>query len=241
MTCIDSPDDELDLALECKVTFRQGFVWQSAARLRPHRGLGPRVAERPGFGWFFGGDAFMNAWAMTAYGDRATVKQTLEFLRIRQRADGKMMHELSQGAGYIRWFEDFPYGYYHADTTPLYIIAVRDYVRASGDDAFAKDFWPSIRKAYDYCASTDEDGDGLMDNTKAGLAAVEAGKLRRADVLTDVYLAAVWTEATDAVSELGTALVERDFARSARGATRRALASLNRRFSTAEAGSRSRF
>ncbi len=46
-----------------------------------------------------------------------------------------MMHELSQGAGFIRWFEDYGYGYYHADTTPLYIVAVRDYVRASGDAA----------------------------------------------------------------------------------------------------------
>jgi protoheme IX farnesyltransferase len=41
-----------------------------------------------------------------------------------------------------------------------------------------------MRKAYDYCAATDEDGDGLMDNTKAGLAAVETGTLRRRDVLT---------------------------------------------------------
>ena len=135
---------------------------------------------------------------MTAYGDFDTVRQSLEFLRKRQRADGKMMHELSQGAGFIRWFEDYPYGYYHADTTPLYIVAVRDYVRASGDVAFAKDFWPSMRKAYDYCVSTDEDGDGLMDNTKAGLAAVETGTLRSRDVLTDVFLGAAWTEAADA-------------------------------------------
>ena len=112
------------------------------------------------------------------------------------------MHELSQGAGFVRWFEDYGYGYYHADTTPLYIVAVRDYVRASGDAAFAKDFWPSMRKAYDYCASTDEDGDGLMDNTKAGVGAVETGALRRRDVLTDVYLGTVWTEAAGAMRDL---------------------------------------
>ena len=137
---------------------------------------------------------------MSAYGDLDTVRQSLEFLRKRQRADGKMMHELSQGAGFIRWFEDYGYGYYHADTTPLYIVAVRDYVRASGDAAFARDFWPSMRKAYDYCASTDEDGDGLMDNTKAGVGAVETGALRRRDVLTDVYLGTVWTEAAGAMA-----------------------------------------
>ena len=166
---------------------------------------------------------------MTAYGDFDTVKQSLEFLRKRQRADGKMMHELSQGAGYIKWFEEFPYGYYHADTTPLYIIAVRDYVRASGDVAMAKDFWPSMKKAYDYCASTDEDGDGLMDNTKAGLAAVETGTLRRRDVLTDVFLGAAWTEAADAAAELA-AIAGDPFASTAKAAAAKARQSLNARF-----------
>ena len=140
---------------------------------------------------------------MTAYGDFQTVRRSLEFLRARQRADGKMPHEISQGAAYIRWFEEFPYAYYHADTTPLYITAVRDYVRASGDAAFAKESWPSVRKAYDYCAAADEDGDGLMDNTKAGGAAVETGTLRSADVQTDVFLAAAWAEAASAAAELG--------------------------------------
>lgn len=231
LTSIETPDPRIDLAFEWgKVALDKGFVCNPHLGCGLIAGLGPSgMTERPGFGWFFGGDAFMNSWAITAYGDHATVKQTIEFLRTRQRADGKMMHELSQGAGYIRWFEDFPYGYYHADTTPLYIIATRDYVRASGDLAFAKDIWPSIRKAYDYCASTDEDGDGLMDNTKAGLAAVETGKLRRADVLTDVYLAAVWTEAAEAAAELA-AIAGDTFAVTARAAHVKARASINQRF-----------
>jgi hypothetical protein len=141
-----------------------------------------------------------------------------------------MMHELSQGAAYIRWFEEFPYGYYHADTTPLYIVAVSDFVRESSDLDFAREIWPSIRKAYEYCASTDEDGDGLMDNTRAGLGAVETGSLRSADVLTDVYLAAAWTAATKAASEMASVLAERDFSSEARSANEKALGSLNRRF-----------
>jgi glycogen debranching enzyme len=231
MTSIDTPDDRLDLALEWgKVALDKGFVCNPHLGCGLIAGLGPSgTSERPGFGWFFGGDTFINSWAMTAYGDFDTVKQSLDFLRKRQRADGKMMHELSQGAGYIKWFEEFPYGYYHADTTPLYIIAVRDYVRVSGDVAFAKDMWPSIRKAYEYCASTDEDGDGLMDNTKAGLAAVETGALRRRDVLTDVFLGAVWTEAADAAGELG-ALAGDVFASTARVVAVKARAALNKRF-----------
>jgi glycogen debranching enzyme len=231
MTSIDSPDDRLDLAFEWgKVALDKGFVCNPHLGCGMLAGLGPSgTSERPGFGWFFGGDTFINSWAMTGYGDFATVKQALEFLRIRQRADGKMMHELSQGAGYIKWFEDYPYGYYHADTTPLYITAVRDYVRASGDVKFAKAMWPSIKLAYDYCISTDEDGDGLMDNTKAGLAAVETGALRRRDVLTDVYLGAAWTEAASAAAELAIVIGD-PFAPKATEAATKAHDSLNRRF-----------
>jgi hypothetical protein len=113
MTSVRTPDPRIDLAFEWgKVALDKGFVCNPHLGCGLIAGLGPSgTTERPGFGWFFGGDAFMNAWAMTAYGDFETVKQTLEFLRRRQRTDGKMMHELSQGAGYIRWFEDFPYGY----------------------------------------------------------------------------------------------------------------------------------
>lgn len=231
LTSIETPDRRMNLAFEWgKVAMDKGFICNPQLGCGLIAGLGPSGnTERPGFGWFFGGDAFMNAWAMTSYGDFDTVKQTLEFLRKRQRADGKMMHELSQGAGYLRWFEDFPYGYYHADTTPLYIVAVRDYVRASGDEAFAKDVWPSIRKAYEYCLSTDEDGDGLMDNTKAGLAAVETGKLRRGDVLTDVYLASIWTDAAAATAELASVAGD-PMAPAARATYEKARASLNKRF-----------
>ena len=232
MTRIDSPDDDLDLALEWgKVALDKGFVCNPRLGCGLIAGLGPSGrSERPGFGWFFGGDAFINSWAMTAYGDFDTVRESLRFLSKRQRADGKMMHELSQGAAYIPWFEEFPYGYYHADTTPLYVLAVSDFVRESSDLDFAREIWPSIRKAYEYCASTDEDGDGLMDNTQAGLGAVETGALRSTDVLTDVYLAAAWTAATEAASEMASALAERDFALEARAAHEKARGSLNRRF-----------
>ncbi len=231
MTRLESPDPRFDLAFEWgKVALDKGLVCNPHLGCGLIAGLGPSgTTERPGFGWYFGGDTFINAWAISSYGDLDTVRQSLEFLRKRQRADGKMMHELSQGAGFLRWFEDYPYGYYHADTTPLYIVAVRDYVRASGDTAFAKDFWPSMRKAYDYCTSTDEDGDGLMDNTKAGLAAVETGTLRSRDVLTDVFLGSVWTEAAAAMRDLA-AIADPAFAPTADIAARKARAALNRRF-----------
>ena len=68
----------------------------------------------------------MNAWALGAYGDLRTTRETLAFFAKFQRADGKMPHEISQGAGLLDWFDEFPYAYYHADTTPLFISAVTD-------------------------------------------------------------------------------------------------------------------
>lgn len=234
-THIDTPDDVIDLALEWgKVALDKGFVCNPDLGCGLIAGLGPSGAtERPGFGWFFGGDTFMNAWAMTASGDRDDVRRSLEFLRGHQRADGKMPHEISQGAAYVRWFDDFPYAYYHADTTPLYITAVADWARATGDLEAARAFWPSVQRAYAYCAGADEDGDGLMDNTKAGLAAVETGALRSRDVLTDVYLAAAWTDATGRMAYLAESLGAGREAAAAREAHRRARAALQRRFASA--------
>jgi glycogen debranching enzyme len=231
LTSLDTPDDRLDTAFEWgKAALDKGFICNPQLGAGLIAGLGPSgTSERPGFGWFFGGDAFINAWAIAGYGDFDTVRQSLEFLRARQRDDGKMMHELSQGAAYIRWFEQYPYGYYHADTTALYVVAVRDYVAASGDTAFARAMWPSVRQAFEYCALMDEDGDGLMDNTLAGLAAVETGKLQAKDVQTDVFLAAAWADAAAAAAELA-ALAEPAFAPTARTAAAAARAALNRRF-----------
>lgn len=232
MVSIETPDERIGLALEWgKVALDKGFVCNPHLGCGLVAGLGPSgTTERPGFGWFFGGDAFMNMWAMTAYGDFDTVRRSLEFLRQRQRDDGKMMHELSQGAGYIDWFGDYPYAYYHADTTPLYIAAVRDYVRISGDLDLARRLWPSVKLAYEYCVSTDEDGDGLMDNTLAGLAAVETGALRSGEVLTDVYLAAAWATAADAAAELALIVGDTDLGRAAADAAVKARASANERF-----------
>ena len=228
---LETPDARLNLAYEWgKVALDKGFVCNPHLGAGLIAGLGPSgTTERPGFGWFFGGDAFINAPAIDGYGGFEIVAESLRFLRARQRDDGKMMHELSQGAAYVRWFEEYPYGYYHADTTALYIVAVRDHVAVTGDVALARELWPSIRRAFEFCELMDEDGDGLMDNSLAGLAAVETGKLRSKDVLTDVFLAAAWTDAAAATADLA-AIAEPAFAPRAVAAAVTARAALNRRF-----------
>ena len=210
MLSIETPDEKLNLAFEwAKVSLDKGMVDN------PDLGLGLVAGwnatgdgARPGFGWYFGGDAAMNSYAMTAYGDWENVKATFRFLAKYQRADGKIPHEISQSAGMIKWFEEYPYGFIHADTTPFYIAAVCNYYLQSGDVEFIKELWPTLKKAYQFCVDNDTDGDGILENSKAGLGASELGSLLE-NLHQDIYLAATNLEASTAIIELGSVLNER--------------------------------
>ncbi len=231
-TRIVSPDPVLNQAFEwAKVTLDKGFM------CNPDLGCGlvagfntSGKSARPGFAWFFGGDAFINGFALQGIGEYDVMRKAYEFLQKYQRKDGKMPHEISQSAGMIPWFKEFPYAYYHADTTPFYLISMGDYLQTTGDVTFIRKSWPSLTKAYRYCLSTDADGDGLMDNLKAGLAAVETGKLRTRKTLTDIYLAAVWTRALDRMATMAMSIGKKRFARKARSRYEKALHALNQRF-----------
>lgn len=163
---------------------------------------------RPGFAWFFGGDAFINSLAMNSYGDYRSVKTALEFTQKWQRQDnfpirkkspteknidiGKMAHELSQSDGLVDWWNDYHYGYNHADTSPWYLVAVGDYFRKTGDVGFIKKSWDSIVQAYEWCKSKDSNGDGLMDLKGAGLGVLEFGSLVK--IFNDNYTQSIWTQ-----------------------------------------------
>src|SRR5260370_530680 len=131
---------------------------------------------RPGFDWFFGRDSFWTSFALNAAGDFSSARTALEFVSKYQREDGKIPHEISQGAHFVDWFKGYPYPYASADATPLYIIAMNDYVVESGDAAFAKQKWNSLWKAYEFLRST-FDEQGFPKNAGIGHAWVEAGPL----------------------------------------------------------------
>jgi glycogen debranching enzyme len=190
-----TPDEKINLAYEWgKITFDNMMVDHPEYGLGMMAGLGcAGKSGRPGFGWFFGGDAFLNSLAMIGYGDFQLVKNSLKFVQQFQREDGKIAHEVSQSAGLIDWFKEYPYAYIHADTTCFYLIAMYEYLMASGDLEFIKESLDSITKAYSWCISTDENGDGLMDNTKAGLGAFEIPPFTK--TRTDIYLASSFTYA----------------------------------------------
>ena len=135
--------------------------------------------------------AYLNQW------DK--LRQGFELLRKYQRDDGKIMHELTSAVevlGRSNW-EKQKYFYAAADSTSLYIIALRRCLDASGDLAFIKEMYPSITKAFTHMISTDYDGDGLMDNDD-GTGWVEAGPLAEGQIAkghTTFYLGAVYTKA----------------------------------------------
>lgn len=206
---IETPRKEINLALEwAKISLDNTFVDNPDLGYGMVAGLGPSgTGGRPGFGWFFGGDAFINSLALTSLGALEEVRAALTFTQKWQRADGKMAHELSQAAGYIDWFRDYPYAYLHGDTTPYYLVALWDYYQATGDLIFLQRAWTSARKAFEWCLTTDEDGDALMDNRRAGLGAMEYGALT--DIQTDIYLAAVWIKAFQSFEKMAAIVGEK--------------------------------
>jgi len=159
-------------------------------------------SARPGFGWFFGRDSLYTLYAIDSYGDFALAKTELEFLMKRQRADGKVMHEYSQTAGEFDW-ASLPYEYAAADATPLFLTAVRDYVRTSGDVAFLQAHRDAVMNAWNFEITHDADGDGIYDNAQ-GTGWVESwppGMPRQ-----EIYLALLDEQASRAMSDLSALL-----------------------------------
>jgi len=171
-------------------------------------------SARPGFGWFFGRDALYTLYAVNNYGDFALSKSELEFLIHRQRADGKMMHEYSQTAAAIDW-KAFPYMYAAADSTPLFLLAVADYVKASGDVAFLTANREAIEKAWAFETDPahDTDHDGIYDNSQ-GTGWVESwpGGMPH----QEIYLALLDQQASGAMAEIESVLKDSEKSASAK-------------------------
>jgi hypothetical protein len=172
---------------------------------------------------------------MSGLGLWTDVATGLRFLAKYQRDDGKITHEISQAAGRLPWFTEFPYAYYHADTTPFWIVAVWRYWLASGDQELVRELWPHVNRAYAWCTKHDGDGDGLIENTSAGLGAIEVGEIGE-DIHEDIYLAAVWLESLRAMQALADAAGEPALAADARGRFERGSATLNDRYWLAAVG-----
>jgi GH15 family glucan-1,4-alpha-glucosidase len=198
---LELPDAQIQQAYDwSRVSMVQGIVsnpYLGTGLVAGYRTSGE--SQRPGFAWFFGRDSMWTALALDAEGDFATTRTALQFISKYQREDGKMPHEIAQAANFVPWFKDFPYGYASADATPLYIIAMNDYVTESGDVAFAKEKWESIWKAYQFLRSTYDDQD-FPKNFGIGHGWVEGGPLL--PVKSEFYHSGLGVEALRALSNL---------------------------------------
>jgi hypothetical protein len=198
---VELPDAQIQQAYDwSRVSMVQGLVnnpFLGTGLVAGYRTSGE--SQRPGFAWFFGRDSLWTSLALDAAGDFSTTRTALQFISKYQREDGKMPHEIAQAASFVPWFKDFPYGYASADATPLYIIAINDYVTESGDVAFAKEKWDSIWKAYQFLRST-HDERGFPKNFGVGHGWVEGGPLL--PVNSEFYHSGLGVEALRALSNL---------------------------------------
>ncbi len=153
---------------------------------------------RPGFGWFFGRDTLWTLYAIDSYGDFALARNALDFLISRQREDGKIMHEFSQSADRVDW-KSYPYMYAAADATPLFVMAIEDYVRATGDLDFLRRHWETVQRAYNFTRA--HTTDGIYDNSQ-GTGWVESWPPGMPH--QELYLAALDQQSAEAYSRLAT-------------------------------------
>lgn len=191
-------------------------------------------SERPGFAWFFGRDALWTTFAVNSYGDYATTRTALNFLKNFQRSDGKIPHEISQSASLIDWFKKYVYPWASADATPLYVIAHADYWRASGDVELIKANWDSLIKAYRFSEATDTDNNALIENTKIGHGWVEGGALYPPH--EEVYMQGVWIEASRSFAELAELMNDQETAAAARASAERTRAAMEQIYWLPERG-----
>ena len=214
LTAVETPDASLNEAF----AWAEISIEQLRARSEPQHETALVAgyyssgdSARPGFGWFFGRDALYTLYAVNGMGDFALTRNELEFLIARQRDDGKMMHEYSQTAAFLDW-KALPYQYAAADATPLFLLAMLDYVQASGDVEFLRKHRSAIEKAWTFETTHDSDGDGIYDNSQ-GTGWVESWPPGMPH--QEIYLALLDQQASTAMSKLSALLGDNTTSKSA--------------------------
>ena len=206
---LDLPDRQLQQAYDwSRLSVIQGLVDSpllGEGLVAGYRTSG--TSQRPGYAWFFGRDSFWTSFALNSVGDFATSRKAIAFISQYQREDGKIPHEISQSASLVDWFKRYPYPYVSADATPLFIIAMNDYVAQSGDVDFARQQWPRLWKAYQFLRST-YDANNFPRNFSVGHGWVEGGPLL--PVKTEIYQSGTGLEALRALSNLARLLGKSD-------------------------------
>ena len=223
---VDTPDPAFDQAMR----WAEVSIDQSKVRHGDEIGLVAGYtpagdSARPGFAWYFGRDSLYTTYALNSTGDFGLTRQALEFLIRRQRNDGKIMHEFSQAADLVDW-KSTPYFYAAADSAPLFVMAMEDYLNASGDLAFLRAHWEAVKRAWAFTRAhtdpngiyTNAQGTGWVESWPPGMPHQE------------VYLAALDQQSADALSRLAAAMDDQSLAGEARRTAAKLRDTLEREF-----------
>jgi hypothetical protein len=198
---VHSPDRPFDQALQwAEIAIDEGMVDFHGERGITAGFYASADSARPGYGWFFGRDALWTSYAITSYGGFEATREALGFLIRRQRDDGKIMHEFSQTADLVDW-KSTPYFYASADSTPLFVMAMDDYLSVSNDEVFVRRHWDAVKRAWAFTRAHDSDGDSIYENTE-GTGWVESWPPGMPH--QEIYLAALDQQSCDAYARLAT-------------------------------------
>ncbi|NUQ29964.1 MAG: glycogen debranching protein [Acidobacteriaceae bacterium] len=219
-----TPDKHFDEALQwSEVAIEQSKIARSDGAGLAGGWYTSGDSARPGFGWFFGRDTLWTLYAVNSYGDFTLSRQALEFLISHQRDDGKMMHEYSQTAETVEWTK-LPYLYASADATPLFVMQMEDYVRATGDVAFLRTHWDNVKRAYAFTRA--HTTAGAFDNSQ-GTGWVEEWLPKLPH--QEIYLVALDQQSSEAMSRLAALMNDAESSASA-AATAKSIAMLLKEF-----------
>jgi len=207
---VETPDSRFNRAIQWAM-LNLNFAFVNNPRLGEGLVAGYGLSgegERPGFAWFFGGDGVINSLGILGYGDFEGVRKEIEFLFKYQRKDGKIPHEISQSEGFVKWFKDYSFPYFHGDTTLYFAILLDAYVKWSGDKAILRRYFGRIYRLMNWMLMADADDDGIVDTERAGTGASETGPLRQ-KMKTDILLAGLSIKAWEAMRDIWTILRSR--------------------------------
>lgn len=205
---VESPDPRFDSAIK----WAEIAIDQAQVKHGDETGLvagyySSGDSARPGFGWFFGRDTEWSLYAVNSYGDFALTRTALDFLFRRQRDDGKIMHEYSQMAGQLDW-KATPYFYASADSTPLLVMIMEDYVNASGDVPYLAQHWDEMKLAYAFTRKQEiygnADGTGWVESWPGGMPKQE------------IYMATLDQQSSNSMSHLASLMKDDELTRKAR-------------------------
>jgi len=225
---VTTPDAEVNRSIKwAQIALEQAWTCNARLGCALVAGYGPsHGSRRPQYAWYFAGDGLLAAQALLHEGNYKRAADELDFLyRYQKPDDGMMWHEISQSAGFLNWAKDYPYLYIHVDITFDFLTVLAEYDRITGDQAFLSRHWPATLKAYQYCLSTLDKGDGLP--------RVPADKMsgNEQDQLTDeLTFAAAWVKAAHAMSELAASMHDEALSRQAESASLRARESIRSRY-----------